>query len=220
MRARGARGETGEGSQACWVMLNYFRSHERDTCPLWQISPARRAVHTVVSTGDTRPLLSPKKPTRISKHCSRQLTRRHVLCTPARSCAMPPPPGWNGEGHVCDSSLQGCVWHGLSRAPALPHGMGCVLLLLWEDHTVPLCSSFLRVIVRAHGSTGPLPALGTTLALGWRGLVVGCAKSPSPWVQHKFKGKWKLCMMKIHPALLWRSFHSTSFPSGNTILCF
>lgn len=83
-----------------------------------------------LALGTHGPFYPPKKPTRISKHCSRQLTCRHVLCTPARSCAMPPPPGRNGEGHVRDSSLQGCVWHGLSRAPALPHGMGCVLLLL------------------------------------------------------------------------------------------
>lgn len=153
----------------------------RGTCAHCDRSVPLRGLHTLwLALGTHGPFYPPKKPTRISKHCSRQLTRRHVVCTPARSCAMPPPPGWDGEGHVRDSSLQGCVWHSLSRAPALPHGMSCVLLLLWEDHAVPLCSSFLEVIVRAHGSMGPLPALGTTLTLGWWGLVVGCAKSPSP----------------------------------------
>lgn len=135
MRARGARGETGEGSQACWVMLNYFRSHERDTCPLWQISPTQRAAHTVVSTGDTRPLLSPQKThqdlkalqqtadmqTRIVHTCK-------VLChaTPTRvkrrgACVWQQPP------RLCVARPQQgtclATWHGLCAAIAVrrPH---------------------------------------------------------------------------------------------------
>lgn len=105
-------------------MLNYFGCM-RGTLAYCD-SPTWGAAHTVVSTGDTWPLSSGKKTTRISKHCSKQLTagmygahlQGPVLCHAT-------PPGQNSEGHVCDSSHQGPVQRGLGRAPALPRGVSC-----------------------------------------------------------------------------------------------
>ena len=107
---------------ACWATFNYFRSHQTENCPPWQISPAQRAcmqpgvaIRTCVHAA---PFIQKKKSCN-SKHHHSQATGRSILCTSTRPRAVRAPLGWSGEGHLSDSAH-----HGTTQLSGQEGGLG------------------------------------------------------------------------------------------------
>lgn len=75
---------------ACWATFNYFRSHQTENCPPWQISPAQRACtqsRVAVRTFICRAPFIQKKALHNSKHhhSDRQKHIVHIHASPCRA---------------------------------------------------------------------------------------------------------------------------------------